>query len=93
MKSSRSIHSRPENGTSLVPSAGFSGLLGARRYSTCPAGQLSITTSRGRSTAMRRWAKRLWWVRTNDSSSSISWVPLTRATPMCAQKARMASGG
>ena len=93
MKSSRSIHSLPVKGTFRVPAEPSSGLLAASRHSVRPSGQFSITTSSGCSTAIRRGASRLWWSRPNASSSSISWTPSTRSTPMCSQKARMASGG
>ena len=41
---------------------------------------------------MRPEAFALWCVRTNDSNSSISWVPLTLAMPMAA-KSRIAFAG
>ena len=56
-------------------------------------GQLVITTSIGSSTTMRRRAFALWCVRTNDSSSSISWVPLTLAMPIWPAKSRIAFAG
>ena len=58
MKSSRSMNSRPEKGTSRVPAAASSGLLIASRTSarlvpSSSTGQLVITTSIGSSTTMR----------------------------------------
>ena len=92
------MNSRPENGTERTPSSAFSGLFTMSTCSTTgsPAasvGQLVISTSSGRSTAIRRCAVRLSSVRTNDSSSSISWRLFVRATPMKLQNSRIADAG